>query len=218
MKWGGNILAGHHIEHGFSADGVAYFHFTDTFNIPVERAMDALHIYQEFKNRTDDEFLKAHCSAKQELYKKNPIDVFALKKLDDQLQERLEMALPPSRIIERMSSVYYFDESENPYKFDRAHGDKKIKAWREADAEGEIVNADGEKESLDFFLSMPIKDLIPSFDLSNIDFQNYLKIADMMDGIHLQTIYRNLSSVQQNNPLFKQPSFTSISEKTKDLV
>lgn len=213
MKWGGIVGTGHHIEHAFTADGVAYFHFTDSFNIPCERAMDAIHVYQEFKNRTDDEFLKAHCKAKQELYKKNPINIFDLKKLDDQLQERLDMALPPSRIIQQLASVYYFDETENPYKFDRAYAEKKIKRWVEADKSMKITDAEGESEPLDFFLSRPIKDLIPSFDLSNIDLQTYSQIANLMDQIHLKTIYQNLSPAQRNSPLFSQLLSTSTLEK-----
>jgi hypothetical protein len=211
-------MVGHHIECKFICNGIPFFHFTDAFNIPCEKAMDALRIYQEFKNRIDEVFLKAHCKAKDNLYAKNPINVFDMKKLDDQLKERLEMALPPSRIIENMASVYYFDESENPYKFDQAYGKKKVEMWKAADKEGKITDTSGQVEPLDFFLSMPISKLIPSFDLSNIDFQSYLKIADMMDLIHLKEIFTNLSPVQRNNPLFSQLFSTTTLEKMNDLA
>lgn len=217
-KWKGNKMEGHHIEHKFNCNGVAFFHFTDSFNIPCERAMDALRIYQEFKNRVDDVFLKAHCLAKDNLYAKNPINIFDLKKLDEQLKERLEMALPPARIIENMASVYYFDESENPYKYDQAYGRKKIETWKAADKEGKITDVTGQPELLDFFLSMPISELIPSFDLSNIDLQTYSKIAGMMDQIHLKEIFKNLLVGQRNNPLFSQLSSIATSEKMSDLV
>lgn len=197
-KWEGMILPEHHIEHAFTCGGTAYFNFTDQFNIPCERAMDALHIYQEFRNRTDDVFLRAHCKAKQELYKKNPINLFEIKKLDDQLEERLDMALPPPRIIAMLASVFYFDETENPYKYDRAYAEKKIQKWMT-----DKIEIDGMEKPYDFFLLKPIQSLLPSLDLSEQDFQNYLKIAGMMDSMHLETIFKHISSNQRNNPLFK---------------
>lgn len=208
-KWEGNILPEHHIEEQFTCDGVPYYAFTDAFNIPCERAMDALHIYQEFKNRTDDEFLKSWLQAKQNLYLKNPINVFELKKLDDQLGERLMMALPPARIVEQLCAVYYFDESENPYRFDRAYAETKISKWKTGK-----IEVDGEEKSYDFFLLNPIRSLIPSFDLSEEDSANYLKIAGMMDAMHMETISSHLSSKQRNNPLFKQHSSISTTART----
>lgn len=189
----------HHIEHAFTCGDTPYFHFTDAFNIPVERCMDALHVYQEFKNRTDDVFLKAHCAAKQNLYNQNPIKLFEIKKLDDQLMERLEMALPPPRIIENLAAVYYFDESENPYKFDRAYAEKKKEKWRKE----KITDVEGVEKPADFFLFLQLGVLLPSLNLDEDDIRNYLTIAQMMDREHLTTISNLLSSNQRNHPLFK---------------
>ena len=157
--------------------------------------MDALHVYQEFKNRTDDVYLKAFCVAKQNLYKKNPINIFELKKLDDQLQERLELALPPPRIVKNLASVYYFDESENPYTFDRAYAEKKIKKWETE----KIIDTDGADRSGDFFLSKVINDLIPSSTLPDDTLAQYSKIAEMIDQSQLKEIYSHLSSAQRSN-------------------
>jgi hypothetical protein len=212
-KWEGRMLPEHHIEYAFSCDGIDYFNFTDVFNIPCERAMDALHIYREFKNRTDDIFLKAHVTAKKNLYAKNPINVFEIKKLDDQLEERLTMALPPPRIIANLASVYYFDGTENPYKYDRGYAEKKIEKWQTG-----RITVDEEDVGYDFFLLKPIQSLLPSLDLSDSDLQNYLTIAEMIDTTHLDTIMGFLSSNQRNSPLFKQLFSTNTGAKTSVLV
>lgn len=200
IKWNGAIQADHHIEHAFSCGDVNYFHFTDSFSIPCERAMDALFIYREFKNHTDDVFLRAHCMAKNNLYSQNPIKLFEIKKLDDQLEERLNMALPPTRIIENLASVNYFDESENPYRYDRSYGEKKIERWKNE----KITDVEGEETPYDFFLLKPLSALIPSYDLQEEDLVNYLKTANLVDQMHLKTIFNWLSPSQQNLPMFRQ--------------
>lgn len=209
IEWNGKILPDHHIEHAFTCGDTPYFHFTDSFSIPCERAMDALHIYQEFKNRTDDVFLQAHCTAKQNLYLKNPISIFELKKLDDQLQERLSMALPPPRIIENLASVVYFDSTENPYKYDRAYAEKKIKKWKE----GKITDVEGVEKPYDFFLLMPLGKLLPSLDSQEQDLVNYSQIASLMDQQHLKTIFNALSLNQRNFPTYKQLFSSNIMAK-----
>lgn len=209
MNWNGNIIPEHHIEHVFTCGGTPYFRFTDAFSIPCERAMDAIHVYQEFKNHTDDEFLMLHCLAKKKLYEANPIKLFEIKKLDDQLEERLNMALPPPRLIEALATVLYFDESENPYKYDRAHAEKKKKKWREET----ITGVDGITKAYDFFLLQPLKDLIPSLELQESEIQNYLTITQMIDKEHLKTIFTSLSLKHQNHSLFKSHWFTNDLEK-----
>lgn len=209
IKWNGAIMPDHHISHAFTCGGTPYFSFTDAFSIPCERAMDALHIYQEFKSKTDDEFLKAHCQAKQALYLKNPISVFELKKLDDQLQERLDMALPPPRMIEQLASVYFFDASENPYRYDRAYAEKKIAKWKTE----KIEDKDGFETPYDFFLYQRLVDIIPSWNFSSEDTQTYLRIAQMVDMEHLKAILSTISSEQAKTALFNSVRSTNIGEK-----
>lgn len=208
--WNGAIKPEHHIEHAFTCDETPYFRFTDAFNIPCERAIDAQHIYEEFSTRTDRKFLQAHCTAKQNLYNANPIKLFEIKKLDDQLQERLEMLLPPPRVIENLASVYFFDESENPYKFDRAYGEKKINKWKT----GKIVDVEGVEKPADFFLLLPIRILIPHLELEDNDIRNFLAITKMLDKHQLETLYSLLSSNQRNHPLLRSLWSTSDGVKT----
>lgn len=210
MTWQGHILPEHHIEHVFTVDDTKYFKFTDVFNIPCERAMDALQIYEEFKNRIDNEFLKVHLKAKDKIYNSNPIKLFEIKKLDDQLRERLTMAMPPNRIIENLATVLYFDETENPYKYDRAYAERKKTKWRE----GKLKDVEGVEKAYDFFLSQRLLDLMPSLDLPEEDIQSYLRIAQLVDNQHLKTIYSNLSSKEQNNALFKTHWFTNDLKET----
>ncbi len=213
IKWEGKILPEHHIEYAFTCGGVDYFNFTDAFNIPCERAMDALHIYQEFKNKTDDVFLKAHVAAVDNILLKNPINIFEIKKLNEQLKERLQMALPPPRMVALLASVYYFDSSENPYKYDRTYAEKKIEKWK-----AEKITVEDDEVGYDFFLLKPIQSLLPSLDLSDSDLQNYLTIAEMIDKTHLDTIMGLLSSNQRNSPLFKPLFSTNTGARTNALV
>lgn len=178
--------------------------------------MDAIHIYQEFEKRTDDKYLDAFSKAIDNILSKNPINVFEIKILNDNLKERRAMALPPSRIVEMMASVYYFDETENPYKYDRAYGQKKIALWRKGEMGKTITTPDDKGETIDFFLSLPIGRFIPSFPSSSDSIRDYLKIADMVDWVHLQAIFDNLSSDQQKKISSILPYYTGISEKMKE--
>lgn len=209
IKWNGHIKPDHHIEHVFTCGGTPYFKFTDTFSIPCERAMDALHIYQEFAIRTDDEFFRLHIAAKKKIYNTNPIKLFDLKKLDDQLEERLSMIIPPARMIESLSSVLYFDQEENPYKYERAYAERKKVKWRNE----KMTDVEGKEFPNDFFLCQRLRDLVPSLELQDQEIQSYLTIAQMMDNEQLKTIYSYLSSQQQNHNLFKSHWYTNGLEK-----
>lgn len=210
-QWNGKVLPDHHISYAFTCGETHYFNFTDAFNIPSGRAHDAMHIYQQYSNRIDDEFLRENSKARQNIYTKNPIVVFDLKKLDDQIDERLNMQMPPPRMIEQLASVYYFDQNENPYTFDRAYGEQKVKKWRSTPIT--IIDEDGEKETHDFFLSPPIRSLIPFSELQEQDFQMYLRIAEKVDELHLKTISGYLSLQQQKTSLYSRHYLPNDTEK-----
>lgn len=136
------------------------------------------------------------------LFLKNPINIFELKKLKDQISERLDMVVPPPRLSADLASVYYFDESENPYSYDRAYGEMKIKKWKSQKIT--IIDADGYVDAHDFFLSPPIRSLMPFSELREEDFQTYLTVAEKIDEHHLKTISNSLSSNQQKTSLYKK--------------
>lgn len=205
ITWSGKVLPDHHISYAFTCGETHYFNFTDAFSIPSNRAHDAIFVYQQYKG-LDYEALKETQAAKKNLYLKNPISIFELKKLDDQIDEMLEMVLPPSRMAALLASVYYFDETENPYSYDRAYGEKKIEKWM-----NNPLTIDG--EPTDFFLSPPIRNLMPLLELPEEDFQTSLKIRDLIDEQHLKTIFSSLSLPQQSRSSYKRHYSKSNTEK-----
>lgn len=183
------IKIGHHIEWAFDCEGISFFHFTDDFNVPPERAFDAMTVYDEYDMRCEKDYLKWHTQAVDKLLLSNPINVFEIKKLNDQIKERLEMLFIP-RILKKLATVYYFDETENPYKWDAAYAEKKIDMF--------------DKMGDNFFLSRPIKDLLPTYNLSENDLMLFSRICQQIDLAHLESISTTLSDKQRNSDLFKR--------------
>lgn len=212
--WNGKVQPDHHISYAFTCGTTHNFYFTDLFNIPSGRAHDALHIYDQYKIKCDEPFLRETCMAMDNEFMKKSISIFELKKLKDQIFERLDMVIPPPRLAADLASVYYFDESENPYAFDRAYGEIKIKKWRSEKIT--IIDADGYVDAHDFFLSPPIRSLMPCSELPEQDFQTYLQIAEKIDEQHLKTIFNSLSLIQQKTSSYKKHYLKSDTEEMKD--
>jgi len=198
--WKGNIKPEHHISYAFNVGGKDFYNFTDSFNIPCERALDAIDIYEEMSMRCTRDFLVAHVKAVKNILTSNKIDIFEIHKLVTQLEERLELIVYP-KLIKKLASVYYFDESENPYKYDAKYAEVKIKLWDEEKLE-------------DFFLLQPIQKLIPSYDISGIDLETYSMITEQMDKLHLESLFTHLSSNQLNAERLKTLFSTNITAKT----
>lgn len=179
-----NLHTNHHVELAFICDGTEYFHFTDTFNIPCERGLDALAIYEEMNMRCTRDFLLAHTEAVDAVFKvKGGINLSDLIQLNSNLKERLQFIHHPD-IIYKLASIMYFDKSENPYRYDNKYAQEKIKKWKK-------------QKMMDFFLSIPIGNLIPSLKQSEEDFNLISQVVMKMEGVHLQKIISILSSQGQ---------------------
>lgn len=202
IKWSGRIAPEHHIAHAFSIGDIHYFNFTDAFNIPCERALDALTIYEEMNMRCTREFLLAHTSAMENLLLGNPINIFEIHKLNSQLKERLAFIFYP-QLVKKLASVYYFDETENPYKYDARYAEQKIALW--------------DKEKVDdFFLLQPIAKLLPSFNISEENLVIYSSIVEKVGKQHLKDLFTNMSPSQQKNDLFSKLFYTENTKPTTD--
>lgn len=198
--WKGKILPEHHIEFAFN-DGVEdNWNFSDAFNIPAERALDALTVYEEMNMRCTRDFLLAHTAAVKNILRSNPVDIFKINELNTQLEERLAFIVYP-KLIMKLASVYYFDKTENPYRYDAKYAETKIARW--------------EKNGInDFFLSKPIKNLMPSYELSGIDLETFSQVTEKIDRSHLASIFTNLSPDQRRSDIFSQLLSTNASAKT----
>jgi len=164
----------------FRKDGHTYFHFDDQFKIPTGRGLCALTVYEEFNMRCTREYLELHVKAFEVILNSNPVKLTVLAKINQNLKERLQLALFPDHIY-KLASVVFFDETESPYNYDYAYNAKKIENWK---ASGGM---------LDFFLKTPLKDLIPYLKLPKGSADQYFQVATAVDNLHLTDLREVLS-------------------------
>jgi hypothetical protein len=163
----------HKVVPAFEMDGVQYYQFADINNMMTGRAFVAMDYYNELSMRCTREYLVEHCDAMEKVLSGDSINVINIAQLHTQLKERLEMILQPD-IVYKIASVVYFDESEQPYTYDFKYNQKKIEQWK--------------SKGMDFFLQIPLNELIPSLDLSEVDLKNYMIVADKVNRKHLENI------------------------------
>lgn len=156
----------------FMIDGVKYFQFADPFNVTTGRYFATIAAYEELQMRCDKEYLEAHTKATEEIIN-NPkgFKLTWLAKINENLKERMEL-MPTADFIYRLASVLFFDESESAHVHDYAYAAKKIERWKQ------------HRSTLDFFLSRPLKSLMPSLNISTENSQMYLEVAEKLDKIH----------------------------------
>ena len=165
----------------FVYQGKSYFMFDDIFSIPSIRGLQALDYYEEFNMRcTKDYLTKWTESAEKILSDNKKIKLIDLATLVKHLQERLKM-IPVSDHIYKIASVIFFDDSENPYHFDREYNKKKIELWKK------------DPEVLSFFLQTPLRDLIPYLDSQGASLHTYSGIVKELNTIHFREVLKHLS-------------------------
>lgn len=179
------LRPGHRIEPAFTVGGIEYFQFPDILSMGFERALSALAFYEELRMRTTREYLDAHCMAVENILSDpKKINVAQLAILNKNLQDRLKMVVEP-QIVYKLASVLYFDNTENPYRYDYQYGVTKIERWKK------------EKSLKDFFLSTPIKDLIPGLSTYEENLESYSRVVEMLNDKTLTSILSTLSDTQQ---------------------
>jgi len=173
------------ITEAFVSDGVIYYQFEDIFSMPCQRALEATTFYEEMKSKISKEYLMEFIEAMSETLS-NPkgINVTNIVLLVNTLKERSEFIID-SDIVFKLASVMYFDKNENPYKYDMKYNHSKIKGWKE------------NNDVADFFLSVPIRNLLPFTDISEDALRNYLKIQKEMKKMHSKLTSELTSKTQK---------------------
>ncbi len=177
----------HIIIYAFSIGERHYFRFDDPLNTPYDRALKCLVYYRELDMNCDKELLTAHTQAFDTVLSRSKLsisDLVELKKLNDQLKQRLELPKEPE-LMYKMASVVFFDQFENPYVYEFGYGEKKIKAWKK------------NTSLTDFFLQKPILELIPYLKYAD---QNLLQFSQMTEKVtqeHLDNLSPLLSAEQK---------------------
>lgn len=177
------------IIHAFTIAGTRYYRAEDHFNNPYKRALTAVAFYNEYRSRVSREYLTEHVTANtktiSDLRKSFQVSnakidlnkIFSLivdiEKANIFLKERLDFIIEPD-LLYKLASVIFFDESESPYDYDMAYNQQKINLWKK------------EMGTKDFFLQMPIIELVPYLKDSNIDFQSYSQTMEKIKSTHLE--------------------------------
>lgn len=144
--------------------------FDNQAEMPTGRAMASLMIYNEMEMRCTRDYLEMHCRAMDKILEGPKISIQTIVQLHQNLKERLELMVMPD-FIYKLASVTFFDKTESPQGYDLEYNQKKIELWKK-------------EKTLDFFLSLPILDMIPSLKAQQGNSKMYLGIAEKIDQIH----------------------------------
>ncbi|MCL1933529.1 MAG: hypothetical protein FWF53_06950 [Candidatus Azobacteroides sp.] len=163
------------IEEAFSIGGQKYYQFTDVFNLPVERGLTALMVYEETRMKCSVEYLQKHIEATRKILRSDKIDIFRINQLNEQLNERVNFALDID-LIYKLASVVYFDENENPSLYDGEYCREKIGFWKK------------NKEVADFFLQQPLTELLPYLKNADFNLNEYSTANGELNRIHSERL------------------------------
>lgn len=172
------------IEYAFTCGGTKYYRFADITNLPYERGLMALQVYNEVEMRCSREFLIQYTDAIDKILREQNIDIFKINELNKILRQRL--ALPTNTdLLYKLASVCFFDKSENPAVYEPAYAEKKIAKWRK------------DKGVHDFFMQKPLLELMPFLQSVDTDLDTYSAMLQELDKIHYECI-RLASSAKES--------------------
>lgn len=166
----------------FELEGEKYYQFDNTFDMPAGRALSALTFYEEFRMRCTHEYLQKHVRA-VELILSDPkkINLSTIVVLNNNLKERLSLVPFPEHLYRLASVNFFILPDENPYSYDFAYNQKKIAKWKKTPG------------TLDFFLTNPMKDLLPSLNTHGTDFNTFFQTLDQVNNLHQKDLRTVLS-------------------------
>jgi hypothetical protein len=167
------------LDFAFNCGGIDYFEFSDKNNLPYERGLEALTFYQEMQNGVTNDYIKNYNKAMSKLLS-NPkqINLNEIIKLQARFEERCNYIVS-KEIIYKVASVAFVDKNEPLTRYDFKANEKKIKNWKDNAGDS-------------FFLSMPIKKLIPFLQQSESTSLMYLNIVEKVEQIQ-----QDIASLQQ---------------------
>jgi hypothetical protein len=131
--------------------------------------------------RCTREYLLSHVRATEVILNSNPVKLTALAQINQNLKERLNLALFPDHVY-KLASVIFFDETESPYSYDYKYNNQKIEKWKASGG------------TLDFFMTTPLKDLIPSLKLPESNAKMFFQVAEQIDSLHQEDLRDIISS------------------------
>ena len=156
----------------FAIGGTDYWMFESSNEVPTGRFFAAMGVYTEMEMNADKEYLTAHCRAMEKILSDpKKIALTYIMQLNVNLKERLDL-MPMPEYIYKLASVIFFDETESPYSYDYDYNKLKIEKWKAAGG------------TLDFFSRTPLKEVVPSLNMPNADFQTYSSLTKLISETH----------------------------------
>lgn len=156
----------------FALDGVDYWMFESTNEVPTGRFFAAMGVYMEMEMNCNKEYLESHTKSMEKLLSDpKKINLTYIMQLNVNLKERLEL-MPFPDYIYKLASVIFFDKSESLYGYDWEYNKVKIEKWKAAGG------------TLDFFSNTPLKELVPSLSMPAKDTQTYLTVSSLISEVH----------------------------------
>lgn len=175
------------ILYAFTVGDRHYFRFDDILNVPYDRGLKTLVYYKELDMNIDRGFVLAHTQAIDNMLKKGKFtidDLVTIKTLNEQMKQRLELPKEPD-LMYKLASVVFFDQHEKPAVYEFKYGERKIREWKKT-------------TSLeDFFLSMPLMELIPYLKYAKENLQQFSEMAQKGASQHLDNLLPLLSEEQK---------------------
>lgn len=174
------------IEYAFTCAGTKYYRFADITNLPYERGLMALQVYNEVDMRCSRQFLLQYADTIDRLLHEQKIDIFKINQLNQLLKQRLTLAADTD-LLYRLAAVCFFDKSENPAVYEPDYAEKKIAKWRK------------DKGVRDFFMQKPLLELMPFLQNVDIDLDTYSAMCDELNKIHSECLRLASSANESTN-------------------
>ena len=171
------------IEYAFTCGGTKYYRFADITNLPYERGLQAMYIYNQVEMRCSRDFLLRYTKAIDMILHDKEIDIFAINKANEILKQRLYMPCDVE-LLYKLASVAFFDKTENPAVYEETYAEKKIAKWRK------------DKGVADFFSQKPLRELMPFLQNVGVDLSIYSKLNEELNRTHSELV-RMLSSIKE---------------------
>lgn len=169
------------IEYAFTCAGRKYYRFADISNLPYERGLQALMVYNEVEMRCSRKYLLQHVEAMSKLLRQEKIDIFKINALNEMMEQRLNL-ITDVDLLYKLASVCYFDDTESPETYEPDYAEKKIAAWRK------------DKGVHAFFMQQPLLELMPFLRKQEIDLDTYTPLNEQLNREQEVAIQEIISS------------------------
>lgn len=155
----------HKVEFVFQVKSKKYYRFIEDHQIPVGRYKYIYAALKEVDLRMSIDTLKSFVAEMKKILdggmKKNLVSMEQMWKLVFNLETRISVPFEPGT-VRKLASILFFDETEDLRTFNQKYGDDKVKFWMDNNV-------------MDFFLTMPIVELLGLKNISLASLEEYIQ-------------------------------------------